>query len=69
MIAGGDHMRAQVEQVLRNCGRNPEPARGVFPIDDQQVDLVGLHHMGKMFANNTSSRRPKYVPNKENIHS
>jgi hypothetical protein len=69
MVPGRDDVRAQVKQVLRNRGRYAEPARGVFPVDDKQVDLVGLHHVVKMFANDASSCRPKYVPNKENVHS
>ena len=68
MVARRDHVGAQVEQFLRDRRRQPEPARRVFPIDNQQIDRIGLHHMGKMLANDAPACVPKHVSNKENIH-
>ena len=68
MVARRNDVRTQVEQLLRDRWRNSKAARRVFPIDDQQIDRVGLHHVRQMFADDAPSRRPKYVSHKKNIH-
>lgn len=62
-------MRTQVEQLLGQRRRDPEAARRVFPVDDQQIDCVRFHNMRQVFTNNMASRRPKHVAHKKNIHS
>ena len=68
MVAGRNHVGAQIEQLFRYRRRKPKSARRVFPIDDQQIDRIGLRHVGKMLANNTPPCVPKHVSNKQNIH-
>ena len=65
----GHDIGSGVQDLTQDVLGDAETARGVFPVDDQQVDLVGLHDVVEMFANDASSCRPKYVPNKENVHS
>ena len=42
VVAGGEHIRAQVEEVVGNLRRHAKAAGGVFGIDDDQVHVVGL---------------------------
>jgi len=61
-------MRAHVEDLLCNRGRYAEAAGGVLAVDDEEIDLVGLHHMGQMFADDVRPAEPKMSPTREYSH-
>ena len=42
VVAGGEHVGAQVEEILGDLRRDAEAAGGVFGVDDDQFDLVCL---------------------------
>jgi hypothetical protein len=42
VVAGGQHIRAQIEQVLGDLRGQAEAAGGVFGVDDDQIDVMRL---------------------------
>ncbi len=67
MVAGSEHVCAQIEEVLGNLRRHAESACGVFRVDDGQVDVAGLAHMADVFADNLAPRAAEDVANEKNV--
>ena len=67
MVAGGQHVRAQVEDLLGDLRRHAKAAGGVLGIDDDQIDGVRLAHMADMLTDDPASRAAEDVADKENV--
>ena len=61
MIASGEHVRAQVEEVFSDLGSQAEAAGGILGIDDDQIDGVRLAHMADVLTDNFATRAAEYV--------
>ena len=67
MIAGGQHVGAQVEELFGDLGREPEAAGGVFGVDDEQFDLMRLAQVVQMFAHNAAACAAEDVADEEDV--
>src|SRR5208337_4966973 len=68
VVAGGDDMRAHVEELLGDGRGDAKAAGGVLAVDDEQIDGVGLHDVRQMIAHDAAAGRANHVPYKKNIH-
>ena len=65
VVAGGDDVGAEVEELFGEGGRDAEAAGGVFTVDDEEVDGVGFDDVGEMLADDVAAgRAPKTSPTK-----
>ena len=68
VVAGGDDVRAEVEELFGDGGRDAEAAGGVFAVDDEEVDGVGFEDVGKVLADDVAAGRAEDVADEENVH-
>jgi hypothetical protein len=68
VVAGGDDVRAEVEELFGDAGRDAEAAGGVFAVHDEEVDGVGLDELGEVFADDVAAGRAEDVADEENVH-
>jgi hypothetical protein len=68
VVAGGDDVGAEVEEFFCEGGGDAEAASGVFAVDDEEVDGVGLQDVGEMFADDMAAGRAEDVADEENVH-
>jgi hypothetical protein len=66
MVAGGEHVRALVEQLFGNTRSDPKAPGRVLDVDHHQVDAPLLDYLAEVLADNTSTGLAKYVTDKEN---
>ena len=69
VVAGGDDVRAEVEELFGDGGRDAEASGGVFAVDDEEIDGVGFEDVGQMFADDVAAGGAEDVADKKNIHS
>ena len=67
VIAGGQHVRAQVEKLLGQRRRNAEAAGGVFGVDDDEFDVVRFTEMADVLAHDAASRAAEDVADEEDV--
>ena len=60
-------MATQVKQLVGDGRREPEAARGVLRVSDDQVYLVALHHVAQVVAYDLTSRAAENVTDKEDL--
>ena len=68
VVAGGDDVRAEVEELFCDGGREAEAAGGVFAVDDEEIDGVGFKHVGQVFADDVAAGGAEDIADKEDIH-
>jgi hypothetical protein len=68
VIAGSDDVRAEVEELFSDGWREAEAAGGVFAVDDEKVDGVGLEQVGQVLVHNVAASGPKNIAYKQNLH-
>jgi hypothetical protein len=69
VVACGDHVGAEIEELFRNRGGDAKAAGGVLSVDDQEIDIVGFEDVGKVFADDMAAGGAKDVADEKNIHS
>ena len=69
MVAGGQHIRAQVEQILGELRRHAKAARRILGIDNHQIHVVRLAHMANVLAHNPAPRAAKNIADKKMFKS
>ena len=67
VIAGGQHIGAQVEDLLGDLRRHAEAAGGVLNVHDRQLDLVRLAHVADVLAHDPASRAAEDVADEKNV--
>jgi hypothetical protein len=67
MVAGGENIGAQVEELIGDLRGQAEASGGVFGVDDGEVDRVRLAHMADVLADDLSSRTAEDVADEENV--
>lgn len=50
VVAGGDDMGSHVEEIFGEGRGDSEASRGVFAVDDQEVDGIGFDDVREVFA-------------------
>ncbi len=68
VIAGGDDVRAEVEELFSDGGCEAEAAGGVFAVDDEEIDGVGLKQVGQMLVHYVPAGGPENIAYKQNLH-
>ena len=68
VVAGGDDVGAEVEELFCDGGCEAEAAGGVFAVDDEEINVVGFKHVGKVFADDVAAGGAKDIADKEDIH-
>jgi len=68
VVAGGDDVRAEVEELVGDGRREAEAAGGVFAVDDEEIDGVGFKDVRKVFADDVAAGGAKDIADKEDIH-
>jgi len=66
MVSRGQHMSAQVEQLIGNRRRYPETAGSILAIDDNQIHLPLFNDMAEVFAHDAATRASENISNKKN---
>ena len=62
-------MRAQIEQVIGDCRRDPESSCGIFSIDHHQIRTIRGNHLRQVLTHNAPSGTAKNIANKKNPQS
>src|SRR5947209_9707105 len=68
VISRGEHMAAEVKQLLGNSRGNSEAAGRVLSIGNDQIHLIRLYKMRKMIAHDLAPWAAEDVANEENLH-
>ena len=68
MVAGGDYVGAEVEELFCNGGGDTEASGSVFSVDDEEVDFVGFEDVGEMFADDVAAGGAEDVADKKDVH-
>ena len=68
VVAGGDDVGAEVEELFGDGGREAEASGGVFAVDDEEIDGVGFKDVGEMFADDVAAGGAEDIADKEDIH-
>ena len=68
VVAGGDDMGAEVEELFCDGGGDAEAAGGVFSVDDQEIAGVGFEDMGQVFADDVATGGAKDIADKKDVH-
>ena len=61
VVAGGQHVRAQIEELFGDLRRQAKAAGGVFRIDDGQLDVVRLAQVADVLAHDPAPRAAEDV--------
>jgi hypothetical protein len=69
MIAGGEYVRAEVEQLLSNLRRNSESPGSILSVDDDQLDIVSLNHVLDVLAHDPAPRAAEDVANEKDLQA
>ena len=64
VIAGGDDVDAEFEQLLGDLRSDAEAAGGVFAVGDGEIDAVLLLQFRQALVNDGAAGRPKMSPTK-----
>ena len=68
VVAGGDDVGAEVEELVGDGGRDAEAASGVLTVDDEEVDGVGFEDVGEVFADDVAAGGAKDIADEKDIH-
>ena len=68
VVAGGDDVGAEVEELFGKGGGDAEAAGGVFAVDDEEIDGVGFEDVGEMLADDVAAGRAEDVADEETVH-
>ena len=68
VVAGGDDVGAEIKEFFCDGRGDAEASGGVFAVDDEEIDGVGLKDVGQMFADDVATGGAKDVADEEDIH-
>jgi hypothetical protein len=69
VVAGGDDVRAEIEELVCDGGREAEAAGRVFAVDDEEIDGIGFKDVREVFADDVAAGGAEDVADEEDIHS
>jgi hypothetical protein len=67
VIAGGQHVCAEVEDVFADLRRDTEAAGGILYVYDCQLHVVRLADVADVLADNAASRAAEDVTDEKNV--
>ena len=68
VIAGGDDVCAEIEELFCDGRGDAEAASGVLSVDDEEVDGVGFEYVRKVFADDVAAGGAKDIADKKDVH-
>ena len=68
VVAGGDDVGTEVEELFGEGGGDAEASGGVFAVDDEEIDGVGFEDVGEVLADDVAAGRTEDVADEENVH-
>jgi hypothetical protein len=68
VIAGGDDVNAQLEQLFRERRSDAKSGSGIFPVGDDQINGVVAHEFWQAILDDRPSRPPEDVADEEYAH-
>ena len=68
VVAGGDDMGAEVEELFGKGWGDAEAAGGVLAVDDEEVDGVRFEDVGEVFADDMTTGGAEDVSDEEDVH-
>jgi hypothetical protein len=68
VVTGGDYVGSEIEELFGDGGSDAEAAGGVFAVDDEEIDGVGVEDVRQVFADDMAAGGAEDVADKENIH-
>ncbi len=68
VVTGGDYVGSEIEELFGDGGGDAEAAGGVFAVDDEEIDGVGVEDVRQVFADDMAAGGAEDVADKENIH-
>jgi hypothetical protein len=68
VIAGGDNVSAEVEELVGDGRGEAEAAGGVFSVDDEEIDGVGFKDVREVFADDVAAGGTEDVADEKDIH-
>lgn len=68
VVAGSEHVTAQIKEIFRDAGSQTEPSSGIFCIGNDEVDFMGVYEVGQMGVDNVASSAAEDVANEEDLH-
>ena len=68
VVAGGDDVGAEVEELFGEGGGDAEAAGGVLAVNDEKIDGVRFDDVGEVFADDVAAGRAEDVADEENVH-
>ena len=60
-------MNSPVENLFSDLRGHAKAARGVFDIDDREIDVVGFAYVADMLAHDAAPRAAEDVADEENV--
>jgi hypothetical protein len=68
VVARGDDVGAQIEEFFCNGRGDAKAPGGVFAVDNEEIDGVGVEDVGQVFAYDVAAGGAKDVADEEDIH-
>lgn len=68
VVAGGDDVGTEIEELFGDGGRDAEASGGVFAVDDEEIDGVGFEDVREVFADDVAAGGAKDIADKKDIH-
>jgi hypothetical protein len=68
VVAGGDDVGAEIEELFGDGGGEAEASGSVFAVDDEEINVVGFKYVREMFADDVAAGGAKDVADEEDIH-
>jgi hypothetical protein len=68
VIAGGDDVSAEVEELFGDGWGEAEATCGVFSVDDEEIDGVGFKDVWEVFADDVAAGGTEDIADKKDIH-
>ena len=69
MVAAGEHIDPEGQQLIRNLWRNAKSSRGILSVGNHQIDTLRLPNIRQMVGHNAAAGMSVNVPNKEDLHA
>jgi hypothetical protein len=68
VIAGGDDVSTEIEELFCDGRGDAKAASGVFSVDDEEVDGVGFKDVREVFADDVAAGGAKDIADKKDVH-
>ncbi len=68
MVAGGENVRAEIEQLVGDGGCQTESTGGVFRVDNHEIDAVAGDDVTDVFPYDATAGAAEHIADEEDAH-